>query len=97
MKESQMEVEAKSSPSETTEHILTVQEVAKFLNLAVPTVYSKVSKGELPFTKRSKHLYFSSTDLMEYLKIGRRKSKSEVEQKAVVYVSNTKKGLRNGK
>lgn len=62
-----------------------------FLNLTVPTIYSKVSKGELPVMKRSKRLYFSSTELMEYLKEGRKMSNSEIEQQAETYLSNNKK------
>ena len=73
------------------EQLLTVQEAAKFLNLTVPTIYSKVSKGELPVMKRSKRLYFSSTELMEYLKEGRKKSNAEIEQEAEAYLSNQKK------
>lgn len=97
IKESQLEVEAQISSSAASEQILTVQEAAKFLNLAVPTIYSKVSKGELPYMKRDKHLYFSSTDLMEYLKAGRRKSNKEIEQEAKTLIVNTQKGLRYGK
>jgi len=72
------------------EQLLTVQEAAQFLNLTVPTIYSKVSKGELPFMKRSKRLYFSSTELLEYIKAGRNKSISEIEQEAEVYLANKK-------
>ena len=81
-------------PTEQPEQLLTVQEAAQFLNLTVPTIYSKVSKGELPVMKRSKRLYFSSTELMEYLKEGRKKSNAEIEQEAEAYLSNTKKGLK---
>lgn len=76
------------------EQLLTVQEAAQFLNLTVPTIYSKVSKGELPVMKRSKRLYFSSTELMDYLKEGRKKSTSEIEQEAEAYLSNKRKGLK---
>lgn len=76
------------------EKLLTVQEAAEFLNLAVPTIYSKVNKGELPVMKRSKRLYFSSTELMEYLKEGRKKTNAEIEQKAEAYLSNNKKRLK---
>lgn len=85
------------APTEQPEQLLTVQEAAQFLNLTVPTIYSKVSKGELPVMKRSKRLYFSSTELMEYLKEGRKKSNAEIEQEAKAYLSNNKKGLNNGK
>lgn len=81
-------------PTEQPEQLLTVQEAAQFLNLTVPTIYSKVSKGELPVMKRSKRLYFSSTELMEYLKDGRKKSNAEIEQEAKAYLSNNKKALK---
>lgn len=81
------------TPTEQPEQLLTVQEAAQFLNLTVPTMYSKVSKGELPVMKRSKRLYFSSTELMEYLKEGRKKSNAEIEAEAEAYLSN-KKGLK---
>lgn len=81
-------------PIEQPEQLLTVQEAAQFLNLTVPTIYSKVSKGELPVMKRSKRLYFSSTELMEYLKEGRKKSNAEIEQEAEAYLLNNKKALK---
>jgi excisionase family DNA binding protein len=79
------------------EQLLTIQEAAEYLSLTVPTMYSKVSKGELPVMKRSKRLYFSRTELLEYLKDGRKKSNAEIEQEAKAYLLNNKKGLNNGK
>jgi len=58
--------------NEKSEKLLSIQEASQFLNLSVPTIYSKVSRNELPFMKRSKKLYFSSIDLMDYLKQGRK-------------------------
>lgn len=77
-------------PIEQTEQLLTVQETAQFLNLTVPTIYSKVSKGELPVMKRGKRLYFSRDELMEYIKEGRKKSNAEIEAEADEYLSNKK-------
>ena len=84
-------------PTEQPEQLLTIQEAAEFLSLTVPTMYSKVSKGELPVMKRGKRLYFSRTELLEYLKGGRKKSNAEIEAEAKAYLSNNKKGLNNGK
>ena len=84
-------------PTDQPEQLLTIQEAAEFLSLTVPTMYSKVSKGELPVMKRSKRLYFSRTELLEYLKDGRKKSNAEIEQEAKAYLLNNKKGLNNGK
>jgi excisionase family DNA binding protein len=81
-------------PTEQPEQLLTVQEAAQFLNLTVPTIYSKVSRNELPFMKQGKRLYFSSTELMEYVKQGRKKTDAEIHAEAEAYLSNNKKGLK---
>ena len=87
-------IEKQEQPAPEPEKLLTVQETikAEFLNLTVPTIYSKTCKGELPVMKRGKRLYFSSIDLMEYLKKGRKKSNAEIEAEAEAYLSNNKKG-----
>jgi len=77
-----------SQPNEQPETFLNIQEAAKFLNLTVPTIYSKVSKRELPFMKRGKRLYFSSSELIEYVKEGRKKSYAEIEAEAENYLKN---------
>jgi excisionase family DNA binding protein len=84
-------------PTDQPEQLLTIQAAAEFLSLTVPTMYSKVSKGELPVMKRGKRLYFSRTELMEYIKEGRKKSTAEIEAEAKAYLLNNKKGLNNGK
>ena len=85
------------TPITPPEQLLTIQEAAEFLSLSVFTLYSKVSKGELPVMKQGKRLYFSRTELMEYVKAGRKKSNAEIEQEAKAYLLNNKKGLNNGK
>jgi len=81
------------TPNVTHEKLLNIHEAAEFLSLSVPTIYSKVSKGELPVMKRGKRLYFSTSELMEYLKAGRKKSNTEVEKEAETYLK--KKGGRH--
>ena len=78
-------------PSDFSEQFLTIQEAAEFLSLSVPTMYSKVSKRELPVMKRGKRLYFSRTELMQYLKAGHKKSNMEIESEAEAYLFNRKK------
>jgi len=68
------------------EQLLDVQQAAEFLNLSVPTVYSKVSRGELPVMKRGKKLHFSNTELMQYMKDGRKLTNSEIETEAENYL-----------
>ncbi len=90
-------VQNNNPTTEQPEQLLTIQEAAEFLSLTVPTMYSKVSKGELPVMKGSKRLYFSRTELLEYLKDGRKKSNAEIEAEAEAYLSDKKKGLNNGR
>ncbi|QEC78514.1 helix-turn-helix domain-containing protein [Mucilaginibacter ginsenosidivorax] len=52
------------------DEMLTVDQAATFLNLAVPTIYSKVSRREIPVSKPGKRLYFSKSELNEYKKSG---------------------------
>lgn len=73
-------------PKPPAEQLLTVKEAAGFLNLSVPTIYSKVSRGELPVMKRGKKLHFSSIELMQYLKDGRKLTNSEIETEADNYL-----------
>lgn len=77
--------------TELPENPITIQGAAQFLGLTVPTMYSKVSKGEVPVTKRGKRLYFFRSELLKYLKEGRKKSNVEIEAEVDVYLSKLKK------
>jgi excisionase family DNA binding protein len=81
-------------PTDQPEQLLTIQKAAEFLSLTVPTIYSKVSKREIPVMKRNNRLYFSRTELIEYLKEGRKKSNAEIQLEAEAYLK--KKGGNNG-
>jgi len=71
------------TPIQPKESLYTIQEASEFLNLSVPTIYSKVSRGEIPVMKQGKRLYFSSVELMQFIKDGRRKTNSEIEAEAI--------------
>ena len=81
--------------SEPSEQLLTIKEAASLLHLSVSTLYSKNSRGELPnVCKQGKRLYFSKQSLIDWVKEGRNKSSSEIEQEADAYLSNKRKGLK---
>ena len=80
---------SKEKQEEQSEQFLTIQQAAEFLCLTVPTIYSKVSKRELPFMKQGKRLYFAKSELSEYLKAGKKKTSAEME--AENYLVTTKK------
>lgn len=76
---------------EVHDQLFTIDQAAEFLSITKPTVYSLVSRGDLPVMKRSKRLYFSKDELTNYLKQGRKKTNSEIEAEAV-HLLNRKSG-----
>lgn len=74
-----------------TDELLTVKQVAEFLNLAVPTIYTIVSKGEMPVMKKSKRLYFSRKEILIWLKNGRKKTRQEIGREADAYILRKEK------
>ncbi|WP_316758601.1 helix-turn-helix domain-containing protein [Pedobacter aquatilis] len=58
--------------------LLTIRQAAKFLSLSVPTLYTKVSRKEIPVNKRGKRLYFSTVELSEWVRSGRKKTTEEI-------------------
>lgn len=86
-----LQVPLTSTPNEPQDKLLTIQEAAEFLSLSVPTLYSKVSKSELPVMKRSKRLYFSQQELFSYLKEGRQKTNAEIEAEAEGYLTKKRR------
>lgn len=82
----QMLIENNKPQFEQPEQFLNIQEAAELLTLSVPTIYSKVSKNELPVMKRGKRLYFSRTELLNYLKDGRKLTNDEIVSEAAKHL-----------
>jgi len=83
------------SNQEEKNKLMTIQEAAEFLNLAVPTLYTMTSKHTIPYRKRGKKLYFRQLELEEWLESGKKKSVAELDKEASEYIA--KKELGNGK
>jgi len=81
----------KNNPQLEADQLLTVVQAAEFLSLSVQTVYGLISKGAIPCMKRSKRVYFSKTELINYLHQGKRKTSSEIEAEADSFLSTCKK------
>src|SRR5574344_438860 len=81
-----------------SEELLTIDEIAELLHLAKATVYTKVSKNELPgVCKNGKRLYFDRQIIIDWIKQGRKKSNAEIKQGYKAYLLNIKKGLNHEK
>lgn len=57
--------------------LLMIGQASEFLNLSVSTLYTKVSRREIPVNKRGKRLYFSRDELLTWIKSGKRKNTEE--------------------
>lgn len=77
-------------PQPETDALLTVPQAAAFLSLSVPTVYTLISKGVIPHMKRSKKVYFTKLELIEYLKQGRKKTTAEIEVQTDAFLKSRK-------
>lgn len=68
--------------SNTGNEFINVKEVAAYLYLTFPTIYSKVHNGELPNYKRGKRLMFKKTEIDEWIAKGKRMSYDEINEAA---------------
>jgi excisionase family DNA binding protein len=67
---------------EFSSELLTIQQASTFLNLSVPTLYSKVSKKEIPVNKKGKRLYFSRSELLKWIHSGHQQTAEEIREQA---------------
>jgi len=71
-----------SEKAEPVEDIMNSREAASFLDIKLNTLYIKTHKGELPYMKKGKKVYFSRQQLVEWMGQGRRYSRQESLQQA---------------
>lgn len=64
---------------ELGEELLNAELAAELLQIAMPTLYRKVSNREIPHIKKHKRLVFHRSELMEYLNSGRRNTGQDQE------------------
>jgi len=83
---------AKGNPEQPqTDQLLNIKQAAELLILTVPTLYGLVHKRAIPVCKRGKRLYFSKTELMEWVKAGRNTTQDEIESQAQNYINRKRR------
>lgn len=76
-------------------NVLSFEEASKFLNLSKSYLYKLTSGGLIPHYKpQGKMLYFEKVELEEWLRQNPVRSKQEVKDMAVAYVSTPHKKIR---
>jgi excisionase family DNA binding protein len=73
-------LEEKLNELENREELMTISAASKMLNLSVATIYSKVCRKEIPVNKQGKRLYFYKSELLEWIKLGRIKTNTEIQR-----------------
>jgi len=68
--------------SNLDEEFLAVEQAAEFLKLSVPTLYSKVSRGEIPVNKPGKRLYFKKAELLKWINEGSKSDFNKLDHAA---------------
>ncbi len=68
--------------------LLTIQQAGELIKLSVPTLYGYVSRNDIPFSKKGKRLYFSKHELVNWVKVGRKKTIAEINNEANTYLKN---------
>ncbi|MDB5243079.1 MAG: excisionase family binding protein [Spirosoma sp.] len=86
-------------PSTTTsDEVLTYDQAAVLLNLTAQTLYGKVSRCEIPFSKVGNRTYFSKQELLAWLHSQRTPTISEqaqqYEQNRAIGLPKTRRGGR---
>ena len=71
-----------SEKAEPLEDIMNSRETARFLDIKLNTLYIKIHKGQLPFMKKGKKVYFSRQQLLEWMSEGRRYARKTAIQQA---------------
>lgn len=79
-------------PSNDTEEdvFLTIEEVALLISLSKYTIYGLVHKNKIPYHKQGKRLYFLKSEILEWIKSGKRQTTSALEAKASEYLLKNK-------
>lgn len=71
-------VENLESEKLSEDNLLTVDQTSKLVKLSVSTIYSKVSRKEIPAFKIGKRLYFSKDEIIAWIKSGKIKTIAEI-------------------
>lgn len=70
------------------DHLLDLSEACEFIRLSKQTIYNKLARREIPHQRKNGRLYFSSIELTEWIKSGKRKTNEEIKDDARSYLTN---------
>ncbi len=72
----------KSQPENDIEQPTDIEGASIITGKSIATLYGLCQKKQIPYSKRGKRLYFFKSELIEWIKEGRRKTVAEVQEEA---------------
>jgi len=69
----------KNQPAKESDLMLTVEDVAEYLHLSVPSIHRLVSNRQIPNMRRGKRLFFKKSEVNNWLSQRRRKTVDEMK------------------
>lgn len=82
--------ENKENAVTVDDELLTISDAAKLLKLSVATIYTKVCKNDIPANKQGKRLYFYRAELLNWIKLGRIKTITEIQNETELKFNSRK-------
>ena len=80
-----------STANTDSEDLVNIKQVAAFLSLSVATIYTLVSRKDIPCMKQGKRLYFSKKEINSWVKEGKKNTLKEVVIETDNYLSEFKR------
>jgi len=77
---------AEQKPSANTgeeELPINIKEASGITGLAIPTLYTKISRRTIPAHRQAGRIYFFKSELLDWIRSGRRKTVNEIEADAM--------------
>jgi excisionase family DNA binding protein len=62
-----------------SDELMNINEVAKYLDESVQSIYSRTSRRTIPFYKKGKKLLFKKTEILDWLDGQKKKTVSELQ------------------
>ena len=76
----------------TSKEVLTIDEAVAFTGKSKSHIYKLTSSSRVPHYKQGKHIYFDRSQLTDWLKENKVKTKAEIEIDAATYTTLKKGG-----
>jgi predicted DNA-binding transcriptional regulator AlpA len=77
----------KAEPLLELEIPIRLDEVVPLTGKTKPTIYGYVQRNEIPYHKKGNRLYFFKSEIIDWIKTGKRKTLKELEAEVEEYLS----------